>query len=72
MYKLNLMVLTLLFIMSVTAAAPRELKQAKIKRDDYSPDSGKKHKHSKLPPTPTPTPTYIYPAYTPYYQPPDN
>jgi hypothetical protein len=43
------MVLTLLFILSLTAAAPRELKQAKIKRDDdHSPDPGKKHKPSKL------------------------
>ena len=39
MLKLNLFVLTLLFILSVVAAAPRELKQAKIKRgdDDYVP-----------------------------------
>lgn len=35
MYKLNLTILALLFILSVVAAAPRELKQAKIKRGDY-------------------------------------
>jgi hypothetical protein len=35
MYKLNLMILTLLFMLSVVAAAvPRELKQAQIKRGD--------------------------------------
>jgi len=51
MHKLNLFVLTLLFILSVVAAAPRELKQAKIKRseDDYQPNWGHKHQPSKTP-----------------------
>jgi hypothetical protein len=39
MHKLNLFVLALLFVLSVAAAAPRELKQAKIKRGD-EPISG--------------------------------
>jgi hypothetical protein len=51
MHKLNLFVLTLLFILSVVAAAPRELKQAKIKRGDdgYKPNWGYKHQPSKTP-----------------------
>ena len=51
MYKLNLMILALLFILSVVAAAPRELKQAKIKRGEEvkrDADWGNKHKPSKV------------------------
>ena len=58
MYKLNLFVLTLLFFLSVVAATPRGLKQAKIKRSDdgfYQPQPqpnwGNKHKPSKTPPS---------------------
>jgi hypothetical protein len=48
MHKLNLFVLTLMFFLSVAAAAPRELKQAKIKRseDHHQPKWGD-HKPSK-------------------------
>jgi hypothetical protein len=51
MYRLNLLILTLLFILSVVAAAPRELKQAKIKRGDEhkEPGWGNEHKPSKTP-----------------------
>jgi hypothetical protein len=50
MHKLNLFVLTLLFILSVAAASPRELKQAKMKRGDQEADWGHHHhKPSKTP-----------------------
>jgi hypothetical protein len=46
MYKLNLFVLTLLFILSVAAAAvPRELKQAKVKRGEMEPRRWYKNDH---------------------------
>ena len=50
MYKLSLMVLALLCILSVVAATPRGLKQAKIKRgEDHkrAPEWGNKPKPSK-------------------------
>jgi hypothetical protein len=53
MYKLNLMVLALLCILSVVAATPRGLKQAKIRRaaehgnGEQQPQWGNKHKASK-------------------------